>query len=889
MKPSISAPAAPPQPIFRKDYVEPDFWIDTVELRFELGEGETLVHSKLLMRTNEAVNDGSRALVLIGELLETKRVAIDGVEVEFQAVGEELTVQGVPNGAFVFECVVVIKPEENLALSGLYKTSGNFCTQCEAEGFRRITWFLDRPDVMAKYTVTIDGDAEKYPVMLSNGNKISTEVLESGMTRVVWEDPHKKPSYLFALVAGNLKCHAGEYTTTSGRNVALEIWVEPQNIDKCEHALVSLQKSMKWDEDTFGLEYDLDIYMIVAVGDFNMGAMENKGLNVFNSKFVLASPDTATDGDYEGIEAVIGHEYFHNWTGNRVTCRDWFQLTLKEGLTVFRDQQFSGDMISEPLMRIQNVQGLRMAQFPEDAGPMAHPIRPESYIEMNNFYTSTVYQKGSEVIRMYNTMLGTAGFRKGMDLYFERHDGSAVTCDDFRAAMADANGRDLSQFENWYTQAGTPALKVTDNFDAAKSEYSLTFEQSRGDVPSGNDFKPMLMPVRLGLLSAANGKDLPLHGDVPEQGATEAVIELSAARTSVTFTGITERPVPSVLRSFSAPVKLEMQESEADLAFRMAHDSDAFNRFEAGQRLMKIVLLGLIADVQAGTELKLNAGLVDAFGLLLADKRLDPALKANAMGLPAERILSQEFETMDPDAIHQARVFAMRGLAGAHGPALLEIYKGSKVTGAYRYAKEDMGKRSLRNSCLGLLSSLIGKGGDGDEIGLLKTHFDEADNMTDQIAALAMLAGKDIAERGQALASFYHQWKHDPLVIDKWFTVQAVNSNESVFDQVVELYGHADFTMKNPNRMRSLIGAFAMGNMWGFHRKDGKAYTFIADRVIEADKLNPQIASRLVSSFNSWKRLDEGRKGLMKAELERIVATEGLSKDVFEIVSKALV
>ena len=888
MNSSTSAPVAPPQAIFRKDYTEPDFWIETVDLRFELGEGVTLVHSKLVMRTNESVNDGSRALVLMGELLDTKSVKIDGAQVAFIAAEEELTVEDVPNGTFVFECTVAIKPEENLTLSGLYKSSGNFCTQCEAQGFRRITWYLDRPDVMAIFTVTIDGDLNKYPVMLSNGNKVSTESLESGLTRVVWEDPHKKPSYLFALVAGNLKCHAGEYTTTSGRNVALEIWVEPQNIDKCEHALVSLQKSMKWDEDTFGLEYDLDIYMIVAVGDFNMGAMENKGLNVFNSKFVLASPDSATDGDYEGIEGVIGHEYFHNWTGNRVTCRDWFQLTLKEGLTVFRDQQFSGDMISKAVLRIQDVRGLRMAQFPEDAGPMAHPIRPESYIEMNNFYTSTVYQKGSEVIRMYHTMLGEAGFRKGMDLYFERHDGCAVTCDDFRAAMADANGRDFAQFENWYTQAGTPTLKVTDNFDPGKSEYTLTFEQSRGDVPGGSAFKPMLLPVRLGLLGA-DGDDLPLHGEVPAQGATETVIELTAERTCVTFTGINTRPVPSLLRNFSAPVKLEMEESQADLAFRMAHDSDSFNRWEAGQRLMKLVLLGLIADVQAGNELALNAGFVSAYGSLLADRELDPALKANAMGLPAERILGQEFETIDPDAIHTARVFAIRGLATAHKDVLLEIYNSSTVDGPYRYAKEDMGKRSLRNSCLGMLASLIGQGSDGAQIGILKAHFDSANNMTDQIAGLAILAGKDIHERSDALSSFFDQWKHDPLVIDKWFTVQATASHADTFEHIVELYGHADFTMKNPNRMRSLIGAFAMGNMWGFHRKDGKAYTFVADRVIEADKLNPQIASRLVTSFNSWKRFDVARQGLMKAELERIVGTEGLSKDVFEIVSKALV
>jgi aminopeptidase N len=647
---------------------------------------------------------------------------------------------------------------------------------------------------------------------------------------------------------------------------------------------------MKWDEEVFGLEYDLDIYMVVAVNDFNMGAMENKGLNVFNSKFVLASPDTATDGDYQGIEGVIAHEYFHNWTGNRVTCRDWFQLTLKEGLTVFRDQQFSADMISKALLRIEDVRGLRLGQFPEDAGPMAHPIRPESYIEMNNFYTATVYSKGAEVIRMYHTMLGADGFRKGMDLYFERHDGGAVTCDDFRAAMADANGRDLAQFERWYTQAGTPTLAVTESFDEAKSEYTLTFEQSRGPVAGQGDFEPMHMPVRLGLLDPVTGADLALHGDVPVDGATEAVIELTAERTCVTFTGISQRPVPSVLRQFSAPVKLQMVESRTDLAFRMAHDSDAVNRWEAGQRLMKDVLVELIGNVQAGEELVLDAGLDAAYGKLLADTDLDDALKASAMGIPAERALAQEFDVIDPDAIHTARAFVMQSLSRSHHAKLIELFEASKVEGPYRYDKIDMGKRSLRNSCRALACSLIGlKGeGDGDEIAMVVTQFKEADNMTDQISALATLAGKDIPERKEALVAFYHQWKHDPLVVDKWFTVQAANSHPTVVENVIELYGHPDFTMKNPNRARSLVGAFAMGNQAGFHRKDGAGYQFLADRVLEVDSLNPQIASRLVSSFNTWRRFDESRQSLMKAQLERIIATEGLSKDVFEIVSKAL-
>ena len=882
-----AATEAPPQPIHRKDYAEPPYWIDDVELRFELGEGRTLVHAKLTLRANDGVGGAEQPLELMGEELETLRVAVDGRELgtgDYAVEGELLRLPALGAGAVV-ETTVAIVPEDNLTLSGLYKSSGNFCTQCEAEGFRRITWYLDRPDVMASFRVTIVGDAAAYPVMLSNGNRVAEEALEDGRTAVTWVDPFKKPAYLFALVAGKLEAHCGSFTTMSGREVALEIWVEPQNIDKCEHALVSLQKSMRWDEEVFGLEYDLDVYMIVAVGDFNMGAMENKGLNVFNSKFVLASPDTATDGDYEGIEGVIAHEYFHNWTGNRVTCRDWFQLTLKEGLTVFRDQQFSGDMIDPAVQRVGDVTRLRLAQFAEDAGPMAHPIRPESYIEMNNFYTATVYEKGAEVIRMYHTLLGAEGFRRGMDLYFERHDGQAVTCDDFRAAMADANGRDLTQFERWYTQAGTPVLTVTEAFDAAAGTYTLTFEQSRPDVPDGSPFQPALLPVRLGLLGP-DGADLPLS---IADGATETVLELTEARTEVTFAGLAARPVPSLLRGFSAPVKLVMDESKADLAFRMAHDSDAFNQSEAGKRLMKQVLLAAVADVQAGRELTMDAQLAEAYAALLADDQLDPSLKAMAMGLPAERLLAQELEVVDPDAIHAARRFVARGLAAANRERLVELYRANRVDGPYRYAKEDVGRRALRNSALGMLSSLIeAGGGPSDELDALAGHLAEATNMTDEITALAILAGKDVPRRAEAMAAFHHKWKHDPLVIDKWFTVQATSSHPEVVEQVLELYGHPDFTMKNPNRVRSLVGAFAMGNHHGFHRADGAGYRFLADRVIELNALNPQVAARLVGGLNAWRRYDEGRQALMRGELERILATEGLAKDVFEIVTKAL-
>ena len=565
-----------PQPIFRHDYTRPAFAIPQVELRFELGENETRVYATLSV---ERDGNSQGPLELHGEELELERVAIDGQELDASAyeVGTTgLSIANVPE-RFQLETTVRIEPQNNTSLSGLYQSSGNFCTQCEAEGFRRITWYLDRPDVMSIYTTTVTAEKERYPVLLSNGNRRSIEDLGDGRQRAEWHDPFKKPSYLFALVAGNLACHEGTFKTMSGRDVKLEIWVEPQNIEACEHALVSLQKSMKWDEEAFGREYDLDIYMIVAVGDFNMGAMENKGLNVFNSKYVLARPETATDSDYEGVEGVIGHEYFHNWTGNRVTCRDWFQLTLKEGLTVFRDQQFTADMTSAPVKRISDVKILRLAQFAEDAGPMAHPIRPESYIEMNNFYTVTVYNKGSEIIRMYHTLLGEEGFRKGMDLYFERHDGQAVTCDDFRAAMADANGADLTQFENWYKQAGTPKLSVRGEWDEAARSYSLTLRQEVPPTPGQSDKQPMHIPVRVGLLGA-DGADMPLYVDRCASGETTCVLELKDAEQTFLFQNVPSNPTLSVLRGFSAPVRVEMERSHDELAFLMANDSDAFNR-----------------------------------------------------------------------------------------------------------------------------------------------------------------------------------------------------------------------------------------------------------------------------------------------------------------------
>ena len=880
---ATEAQPAPPQPKYRKDYQPPTFLIDTVDLSFELGDGSTVVEATLAVRRTGAAD---APLELHGEELELLNVSVDGVERgadSYQQGDESLVLPNVPD-SFELKTRVRIKPELNTSLMGLYRSNGTFCTQCEAEGFRRITFFLDRPDVMSRFRVRIEGDKEATPVMLSNGNRVDAGELDNGRHWVQWEDPFPKPAYLFALVAGQLACHEGTFKTSSGRDVRLEIWVEPQNIDRCEHALVSLQKSMKWDEEVFGLEYDLDIYMIVAVNDFNMGAMENKGLNVFNAKYVLARPDTATDGEYEGIEAVIAHEYFHNWTGNRVTCRDWFQLTLKEGLTVYRDARFTSDMTSEPVKRIGDVRMLRATQFAEAAGPMAHPIRPESYIEMNNFYTVTVYEKGAEVIRMYETLLGRDGFRKGMDLYFERHDGQAVTCDDFRAAMADANGVDLAQFERWYSQAGTPKVTVTDRWDESAGEYSLTLRQ---DVPRMGEEavpEPAHVPL-LTALFARDGSPLPLRLTVDSvDGGVERVLELKQAEETFTFTGLSERPVPSVNRGFSAPIVMEFGRSRADLAFLMGHDTDPFNRWDAGQVYAEGLLLEQIQRAQRGDTLEVEGDFVAAWGRILDDESLDGSIRSLALSLPAERQLGLAMQVVDPDAIHKARRYFITTLSKAFEDRLIQLYDRLSDDGDYRYATEDVARRSLRNSCLGLLCSLRTAEGDMRAY----RQFQSANNMTDTEAALTCLAQSESPLREQALEEFYKRWKDDPLVLDKWFRIQATSSLESTIDVVRGLLKHEDFTITNPNRVRSLVGAFAVGNQVRFHRADGAGYETLAEFLLEFDSVNPQVASRLVSAFNPWKRFDEDRQAKMKTQLERIAAKEGLSKDVFEIVSRNL-
>lgn len=881
-----------PVTYYRKDYREPDYWIDQVDLDFELEADATEVTAVLSVRRNETLEGDAPPLVLDGEELETLGVWLDGEALPDSAYAitdETLTVDSVP-ARFELKTRVRIRPEANTTLMGLYRTNGNYCTQCEAMGFRRITWFLDRPDVMARYTVTLSADKASCPVLLSNGNRILAEDLGGGRHRARWEDPFPKPSYLFALVAGDLKCHADRFQTASGRDVALEIWVEPQNIERCGHAMTSLKESMRWDEEVYGLEYDLDIFMIVAVDDFNAGAMENKGLNIFNSKYILADPEVATDDDYEGVEGVVAHEYFHNWTGNRVTCRDWFQLTLKEGLTVFRDQRFSASMGSAPVLRISDVQQLRAAQFAEDSGPMAHPIRPDSYISMDNFYTTTVYQKGAEVIRMYQAVLGESGFRKGMDLYFERHDGQAVTCDDFRAAMADANDRNLDRFGRWYSQAGTPVLEATDEYAEDTGVYRLTLSQSYPEAGPGSsdpesiEKEPVPIPVATALLdSSGNPVTARLQGDSQAE-ADEWMLELVESEQTFEFEGVQDRPIPSLLRDFSAPVRLKVHRDRETLAFLMAHETDPFNRWDAGHELASQLILDLASSVQNGNEMELDALYSQAFGRILSDGDLDGSLKALALSLPPERILGQEMEIIDPEALHTARTFMRRELALAHLDEIESLWESVHDSGPHSLDRAAIDGRRLSNSLLGYAIAA----GSEKAIDRAAEQLAHSNNMTDSQAALVCLLETDAPARESALSDCYERWRSVPVVLDKWFSLQALCSREDTLERVVELSQHPDFSLKNPNRLRSLVGSFCAGNQVRFHRADGAGYAFLGQVVSDLDELNPQQAARMVSIFNPWRRFDADRQALMKSELDRILAKKGLSKPVFEIVSRAL-
>jgi len=878
--------AGSPRTIYLKDYQAPAYWIDKVELEFDLDADKTTVSSRLHCRRNTETANDKTSLTLDGQELKLISVTLDNdvlTTSDYSVSDEKLVVHQVP-AEFVVQIQVEINPAENTALEGLYKSSHMLCTQCEAEGFRRITYFPDRPDVMAQYQVTLRADKKIYPVLLSNGNPIERGDLEDGRHYVVWDDPSLKPCYLFAVVAGTLVCQEDHFTTMSGREVLLKIFVEEENKHKCDHALASLKQSMQWDEEVYGREYDLDIFMIVAVNDFNMGAMENKGLNVFNASCVLASPETATDDDYYRIQSIIGHEYFHNWSGNRVTCRDWFQLSLKEGFTVFRDQEFSSDLNSRGVQRIDDVNMLRTHQFAEDAGPMAHPVRPDHYIEISNFYTVTVYEKGAEIVRMIRILVGDEGFRRGSDLYFNRYDGQAVTTDDFVKAMEDANNIDLSLFKRWYSQAGTPELSVQGEYDATNNTYMLSFKQQTPATPNQKDKQPLHIPISTGLIDR-HGNDMPLTllGETASDQKVR-VLELRETEQSFTFTNIDSEPQPSLLRSFSSPVKLIIERSDESLAFLMAHDSDAFNRWDAGQKLMLKLLSGMIEQYQAGQTLQASSIFIEALRTAMSDPQMGPALLARMLSIPSETYLADQMHVIDVDAIHAAREYMFVTIARELQEDFRKLYMANNVEGEYRFHADDMAKRTLRNRSLAYLASL-----ETDAMfELCEEHYSAASNMTDSLAVLSIITDYNVPLRETIMQDFFQQWQHDALVMDKWFATQAVSSLPDTLEKVKDLLKHPLFTLRNPNRVRSVIGRFCVGNPVRFHAVDGGGYTFFAEQIIALDKLNPQITARILQAMSRWRRYDESRQVLMGEQLQRIQQQKNLSKDAFEIVNKIL-
>ena len=881
---------APRTPIKRVDYRPPAWLIDTVVMTMDLDAGTTCVRASLRVRRNPDAKDDGAALELFGDGLETECVSVDGRELsdgEYRIAGDRLTIDGLEDTAII-TTRVLIHPARNTALDGLYQSGDSLLTQCEAEGFRKITWFGDRPDIMATFHVRLEADRVRYPVLLGNGNLVDFGPLGGERHFAVWDDPFPKPSYLFALVAGDLGCKEDSFTTKSGRNVALKIYSERENLDQLDHAMESLNQAMAWDEQRFGLEYDLDAYHIVATHDFNMGAMENKSLNIFNARYVLADENTAADADFEAIEGVIAHEYFHNWTGNRVTCRDWFQLTLKEGLTVFRDQEFSSDMQSRAVKRIADVKDLMARQFPEDAGPMAHPVRPERYVEINNFYTATVYEKGAEVVRMYDTLLGSDGFRRGMDLYFERHDGDAVTCDDFRAAMADANDADLDQFERWYRQVGTPVVAVNAEYDESTRALEIHMTQSLPDHPDNENIGPLHIPFRLGLLSAqGESLSLPLDGGDGSPRQTH-MVELRDSETSLRFTGLDDKPVLSLLRGFSAPVKVRTEAADGELATLLAFDPDPVARWMAGRKLAAGVLERAIEAHDLGRELERPELLVSAWRRILEnlaeDDGDDPALAATLLQLPTETELAQDYKPVPVDAIHAARGGLRRQLAEELAEPLREALQRFRPRGKWRFDPEDVATRSLANTALSLLVGAR----DEDAAQHAVTVYKDADNMTDRFAALASVVHARLDAAEVLLAEFEKRYRDNPLVMDKWFAVQAQVADGSTVEKVEQLMNHPAFSLKNPNKVRALIGTFGMHNPAAFHRNDGAGYRLVGNVVRELDALNPQVAARLASVFNRWADFDDDRKQLMREQLEITKAAEGLSPDVDEIVSAAL-
>ena len=873
--------------ILRADYQPPAFWIDTVELCFDLDPAKTRVLNKMRLRRNpEAV---PQALRLDGEELNLARVLVNGQGTSFKIDGAQLVLENLPEGnePFDLEIFTTCTPAKNTKLMGLYVSNDSFFTQCEAEGFRRITYFLDRPDVMASYTVLLRADKAKYPVLLSNGNLVAQGELEEGRHYAKWVDPFRKPSYLFALVAGRLVCREQRIASRSGKEHLLQVYVRPGDLDKTEHAMNSLMASVAWDEARFGLSLDLERFMIVATSDFNMGAMENKGLNIFNTKYVLASQATATDTDFANIESVVGHEYFHNWTGNRVTCRDWFQLSLKEGLTVFRDQEFSQDLAGEPsaraVKRIDDVRVLRTAQFPEDAGPMAHPVRPDQYLEINNFYTVTVYEKGAEVVRMMQTLVGREGFARGMTLYFERHDGHAVTCDDFAQAIADANpdsklAQLLPQFKRWYSQAGTPRVKAAAHYDAAAGVYELTLSQSCPPTPGQPQKEPFVIPIGLGLLSP-DGREL-----------THRLHVLTEPSETLTFSGLEAEPVPSILRGFTAPVILEFDYTDAQLLDLLAHDTDPFNRWEAGQRLAVNRAKAFVLDGRGANDVVLDAPYVEAMRTVLRHPNLDAAFKELVLTLPAETYISEQLDVADPQRVHGVREAMREQMAQRLFADWEWAFDAHRENGAYRPDPVSTGRRALAGLALTHLCLAARRSGDAVWPGKALQRFKDAGNMTDRFNALAALvtSGHDLA--APALQRFHALFKDEPLVLDKWFALQAgaPDRGGNVLPAVKQLMTHRDFNIRNPNRARSVIFSYCSANPGAFHRPDAAGYVFWSDRVIELDAINPQVAARLARALDRWKKLVEPLRSAAREAIARVAAKPDLSNDVREVVTRAL-
>ena len=871
-----------PQTIYLHDYKVSPFLVDTTDLVFDLGDEQTLVTCSLAVRRNSESDDQTGAF----ELNSKGDVALLWVEVDGQRLESDgysltdnlLRLYNLPSQALV-RTQVVIKPQSNTSMMGLYRSRTMYCTQCEAEGFRRITYFPDRPDIMSVFTVKIIADKTAYPVLLSNGNAIERGDMDAGRHFVTWHDPFKKPSHLFALVAGTLEVVEDSFTTMSGREIPLQIFVEEKDLDKCDHAMLSLKNAMRWDEQVYGREYDLDIFMIVAVDDFNMGAMENKGLNIFNTSAVLANPKTTTDAAFQRVEGIVAHEYFHNWSGNRVNLRDWFQLSLKEGFTVYRDAQFSADMNSATVKRIEDVNYLRTYQFTEDGGPMAHSVQPDSYMEINNFYTLTVYEKGAEIIGMYHTLLGQELYRKATDLYFDRHDGQAVTIEEFVKAMEDASGRDLSQFRRWYKQAGTPELAVRSEYDATAKTYRLEFTQSCPETPGQKNKLPFVIPVKLGLLGKKG--ELPVNA----AGDREMVLELTDTKQHIVFENIDEEPIPSLLRGFSAPVKLDYNYSPEQLAFLMANDTDGFNRWDACQTLSFMVLQRLTDDAIAKRPMIMDAKLIEAFASLLDDQNLDPAMVQLMLQLPSEAQLHERATEIQAQAIYQARHFARRAIAEALQDKLVETYNRHNVQQSYAPVAEQIGRRALKNAALSYLMLV-------DNIGpeLAWQQFQSADNMTDQSAALSALVNCPVAAEyaAEALQQFEQQYRHEALVMNLWLQIQATNSQTNGLQRVQSLMQHPAFNMTNPNKIRSLIGAFCSANLVNFHNIDGSGYEFLQQQICALNSVNPQVAARLVTPLTRWKKFPQPNQQLMREALEKIAQLPDLVKDIEEIISKSL-